>query len=205
MKKFTFVSMIVFVLFMVACGSEPQRSAGNSSTPAASQNPFGQTYNTPCEMYDDDDWFADTGIAMGSYKQKGTVQQNALTNAQDLCRAKVKHAYKGMISNFAQTHGNNNGSDIINKVSRAGDQIIDAVINDTQAKCKAWGSVDSDGMIEAYVGIKIRKRELSEKIAQEVKNVLTEDEKTRIDFKEDEYRKQMDDRFEKYKEEKKNN
>jgi len=128
----------------------------------------------------------------------------APVNAQTICRMKVKHAYRGMVSDFSQSHGNNRGNDIETKITQAGDQIIDTVINDTQAKCVKYSGVGADGMIETYVAIKIPKKELAGKMADEVKNVLTDEEKTKIDFHEDEYRKQMEERFEKFREEHKN-
>ena len=200
MKKFMFVSMMVFVLFMVACGSEPQRSAGNSATPATGQNPFGPTFKTPCEMYDDDEWFAATGIYAASSKQKGVVLANALAAAQREVRMKVQHAYKGMVSDFMESVGNNKGNDVEQKLTQAGDQIIDKVINDTQAKCREFGAVQADGDVEAYVGIRIRKKELSEKITENIKNKLSDEEKMKVKFDEEEYRKKMDERFEKFKE-----
>ena len=202
MKKFMFVSIMVFVFFMAACASDQPKTANNA--PAGSTNPFGDSYEAPCQVYDDDDYFAATGIYRGSMNQKGELQSFALVNAQNICRQKAKHAYRGMVSDFAQSHGNNRGNDIETKISRAGDQIIDIVMNDAQAKCVKYSAVGPDGMIEAYVAIKIPKRELAGKMADEVKNVLTDEEKTKIDFHEDEYRKQMEDRFEKYREEHKN-
>ena len=201
MKKIMFVSTMVFVFFMAACASEQQKTANNA--PAGSTNPFGDSYEAPCQMYDDD-VFAATGIYKGSMEQKGELQKFALVNAQTLCRMKVKHTYRGMVSDFAQSHGNNRGNDIETKISQAGDQIIDAVINDTQAKCVKYSGVGADGRMEAYVGIKINKRELAGKIADAVKDALTDEEKTKIDFHEEEYRKQMEERFEKFREEHKN-
>lgn len=201
MKKFMFVSMFVFVFFMSACASEQKKS---DSAQSGSTNPFGDSYEAPCQVYDDDDYFAATGIYRGSMNQKGELQKFALVNAQTICRMKVKHAYRGMVSDFSQSHGNNRGNDIETKITQAGDQIIDTVINDTQAKCVKYSGVGADGMIETYVAIKIPKKELAGKMADEVKNVLTDEEKTKIDFHEDEYRKQMEERFEKFREEHKN-
>lgn len=206
MKKFMFVSMMVFVFFMAACASEQQRSSGSSSSPATAQtNPFGDSYEPPCQMYDDDDFFAATGIYRGSMNQKGEVQKFALVNAQTQCRMKVQHVYRGMVSDFAETIGNNKGNDIETKISQAGDQIINATIRDTQAKCVKFSGVGSDGMVEAYVGIKIPKRDLAKKVAEAVENVLSDEEKMKVRFHEEDFRNKMEERFEKYKEEKKNN
>ncbi|MBR6244577.1 hypothetical protein IKR20_03280, partial [bacterium] len=89
MKKIMFVSMFALCFFIAACGSEQQKTANNA--PAGSTNPFGDSYEAPCQMYDDDDYFAATGIYKGSMEQKGELQKFALVNAQTICRMKVKH------------------------------------------------------------------------------------------------------------------
>ncbi len=77
----------------------------------------------------------------------------------------------------------------------AGDQVIDAVINDTRATCVKFSAVDDRGDIECYVGIRISKPELAKKIAERVGNVLTEEEKMRIDYNEKKFRDRMEARF----------
>lgn len=135
--------------------------------------------------------------------QKGEVHKFALQNAQSIIRMKIKHAYKGMVSDFSSSTGNNSGNDIETKVAMAGDQIIDAVVNNTSECCVKFSSVGDDGHIECYVAIRIPKNDLSEKIAKEVSNKLSDDEKMRINFNESQYREQMEKRFEQYREENK--
>lgn len=163
-------------------------------------NPFGDVYEAPCTVYDTPEEFAATGIYRGSMNQKGEVHKHALHNAQNIIRMKARHVYKGMISDFEETLGNNGGNDIQTKVSMAGDQIIDAVIDNTSEFCTKFGTVADDGHIECYVAIKIPKSDLSEKIAEGISTILTDEEKMDIRFNEYLYRKELEKRFQNYKE-----
>lgn len=195
MKKiFYSVLTAFFAFFITACASGQHKSDGN--TVLNSANPFDESFEAPCQVYDDDNYFAATGIYKGSMEQKGELQKFALVNAQSICRMKVKHTYKGMVSDFSQSSGNNRGNDIETKITQAGDQIIDTVINDTQAKCVKYSAADAAGMIEVYVAIQIPKIDLAQKLAYEVSKLLTDQEKTQINFHENEYIKKTIERFE---------
>ncbi len=185
---------MVVAMALVGCGSQ------KTVATAQAQSPFGEVYEAPCTVYDTPEEFAATGIYRGSMNQKGLVQQYALQNAQTIVRMKMQHAYKGMVSDFTQSIGNNQGNDLSAKISQAGDQIIDVVVNNTSACCLRWGAVGDDGHIECYIAIKISKADLSQKVAQAVDNKLTEEEKMRIGFDEAQYREKMEQRFKEYKE-----
>lgn len=226
MKKIMFVSMMVFVLCIAACASGQQKSDGSKTTVRAAL--FNESWELPCQMYDDDDYFATVGMATGSMDQKAELQKTALANAQDICRQKVKQEYWDLEEE---------------------NQIVDTFINNAQAKCVKYSNIMEDGKIEVYVGIKVPKRELAEKIVNEVliekeekssspnlvaekepiyfddakyrermekrfqefqkENAekesgdeavkLTEEEKAQITFNEAEFRKKLDEAFEKYK------
>lgn len=198
-KTFLFLILTASILvFNVSCGSQKQVPQQKTSG-----NPFGDVYEAPCTVYDTNEEFAATGIYRGSMYQKGEVHKFALQNAQSIVRMKIKHAYKGMVSEYTSSIGNNAGNDIETKITSAGDQIIDTVVNNTSECCIKYSAVADDGQIECYVAIKIAKNDLSEKIAKEISNKLSDDEKMRINFNESQYREQMEKRFEQYKEENK--
>lgn len=198
-KSLLFLAVIALAVAFTSCGSSKTVSNNNYSNNGGG-NPFGETYEMPCAVYDTDTDFAATGIFRGSSYQKGELLKWALQNAQEQVRMKIRHAYKGMVSNYSQNLGNNQGNDIERKMTMAGDQIIDAVINDTRAVCQRFGAVDESGHIECYVAIQISKEDLSEQVAKGVDNVLSDDEKMRIGFNEMKYREQMNKSFEQYKE-----
>ncbi len=196
MKKSIFTMVVAMAL--VGCGS--QKTVGPAQAKAKAQSPFGEVYEAPCSVYDTPEEFAATGIYRGSMHQKGEIHKFALQNAQSIVRQKIQHAYKGMVSEFSQSIGSNQGNDIITKITQAGDQIIDVMINNTSECCVRYGAVGEDGHLECYVAIKISKEDLSQKVSKAIDNKLTDDEKMRIGFAEEQYREKMEQRLKEYKE-----
>jgi hypothetical protein len=200
MKKF-YVSIAVMaimagVMFMSCGGTKKVASAGAKS----SGSPFGDVYETPCTEHDDDDSFAATGISSGSKNRMDVLQTSALTNAQNIVRQKMKHAYKGAIDDYSNYIGNNSGSDAEAKVERAGTQIIDAVINNTKATCgPKFSSVDERGDVTCFVGIRVSNKAIADKIVDHLSN----DEELKIRFNEKNFREKMEENFKKFKEDKK--
>lgn len=198
MKTLAKLGMAMMIaLAFVGCKSSQQTA---SQSNGKSNNPFGEVYEAPCTVYDSPTEFTATGIYRGSSHQLGEVHKYALQNAQEIVRLKIKHAYKGMVSDFSQSMGNNSGNDVESKISSAGDRIIDVVVNNTAESCMRWGEVESDGHVQCYLAIKISKEDLAQKIAVEVENKLTEEEKMKINFDEKTYREQMERKFADFKE-----
>lgn len=201
MKKNLILGAIAGIAMISACGT--QKQAATSSQQTSGSSPFGEVYEVPCAVYDTPEQFAATGIYRGSSYQKGEVQLNALQNARQLVYEKFHHAYQGMVSNYSQSVGNNRGNDITTKMNRAGDQILDIILNDVQATCVKFSNVGDDGMVECYVGIVVPKSVIAEQVSNAVADVLTPEEKEAIAFDEYVYRKQMQERMSEYKEQKK--
>lgn len=192
MKKILTFAMTALVC-MSCAAKKPVQQASRST------NPFGDTFEAPCTVYDTPDRFAATGIFRGSSHQLGEVQKGALLNAQELVRLKMQHAYKGMVSEYSSNIGDNNGNDIERKMTSAGDHMIDAIVNETAQSCTKYGAVEEDGHITCYTAIEISKAETAKKVASAVQNMLSDDEKMRINFNEEQYRQQMEKRFEEFK------
>lgn len=199
MKKSILLCITTMMLLCcVSCSTRKTVPVTQNTT----TNPFGEVFESPCAVYDTPTEFAAVGIYRGSMYQKGEVHAYALQNAQSIVRQKMQHAYHGMISDYSNTTGNNRGNDISVKISKAGDQIIDVIVNNTSESCLKWSGVGEDGMVECYVAIQISKEETASQITKKVKDVLTEDEKMKIGFEEEQYRKNMQARFKEYKENK---
>ncbi len=181
---------------LTACGAS--KNAGPAPA-AQSNNPFGDVYEVPAAENDTEEYFGATGIASGSKARMGELQLLALTNAQNLIRQKMKHAYKGAVDDYMNSVGNNAGTDIESKIERGGTQLIDVIVNDTQAsKGPMFSGVDDKGNVTCFIGIRISKKAMADKIA----DFVSEDEELKIRFKEDQFRKRMEDSFKKFKEEK---
>ncbi|MBP3763378.1 MAG: hypothetical protein J6I49_05830 [Bacteroidales bacterium] len=188
-KGILFVALAATVMF-AACGSNKKTASTNP------RNPFGgETFTAPCQELDSDSEFGATGIYKGSANQLGDLQLYALQNAQQMVRRKLQHVYKGMVSDFNTSYGGNAGNDIMNKMTSAGDQAINAVINDTRATCIQFSEVDDKGNSTCFVGIRISKQAIAKEVANRVNNVLSEDEKMRIRFEEKKYREEYEQRM----------
>ncbi len=188
----------------ISCGGSktgPQAGGGGGGSQAAGGNPFGETYEMPCTVFDDDDWFAATGISNGPRTRMDVVQQAALTNGQNIIRQKMKHAYQGMVSDYSNYIGNNKGTDADIHIESAGDQIIDAVVNDTRAVCgPKFSAPDDKGQVNCFLAIKISKKELASKLADKVEDMVSKDEEMRIRFQESNFRDKMNEKFKAFKE-----
>lgn len=194
--KLVVVTMIMWTM-AIGCGM----SKVSTVTDSNSKNPFPNIVSsTPCWIPGNENEFCATGIFRGSYRQMGDVQMNALLDAQRLIRLEMSHAYKGMLSDYWASIGNNQGNDIERKVTSAGDRIIDQLINETTQWCLKWSEVEADGHITCYTGIKIPKSNVAAKIVKEVSNKLTQDEKDRIGYNEHLYRQKMEEGFKNYQE-----
>lgn len=197
MKNFSFFALIMIACMLGSCASK-QAAAPQGQK---SNNPFGgTTYEPPCQVYDTKQHFAATAAFRGSSMQPQEVQKGALMAAQEIIRLKMVHAYQGMVSEYSGSVGNNRGNDIERKMNAAGDRIIDLIVNETSQTCVRYSSVFDNGDIMCFVAIEIPKEEVANRVAKEVKDKLTQEEKDRIGFNEEQYREKMQQRFEDYKE-----
>jgi len=191
MKKISIITIaVVAAVLFGACRSNKAASADNSRSPFK-----GNTYEVPCQELDSDTEFGATGIYKGNANQMGDLQLYALQNAQQMVRRKLQHSYKGMVSDFNTSYGGNAGNDIMNKITSAGDQAINAMINDTRATCVRFSDVDDRGDVTCFVGIRISKQAVAKEVANRVNNVLSDDEKMRIRFEEKKYREEYEQRM----------
>lgn len=201
MKKFNLMVAVATacVCFFSSCGANKNAV---SNVPSRSGNPFGDVYELPAAEYDTDEYFGATGIATGPATRQDILQSAALTNAQNLVRQKMKHAYQGMIDDYSNYVGTNAGTDAETKIERGGTQIIDALVNETRATKVVFSGIDDKGNMTCYTGIRISKKDLAEKIADKVTDAVSEDEELKIRFKEEQFRQKMDEHFKKFKENK---
>lgn len=196
MKKLFSIAAVAATIVLASCGGGTTKQVVASSTGGGS--PFGDVWDMPAAEYDTDDSFGATGIASGPKARMDVIQMASLTNAQNLVRQKMRHAYKGAIDDYSKYIGNNVGSDAVSKIERGGTQIIDAIVNDTKATQVKWSSPDEKGNVTCYTGIRIDKKVIAEAIA----DYVSEDEELKIAFQEEEFRKKMDERFKAFKENK---
>lgn len=173
-----------------------QQQPVQQNTQPQQGSPFGQTYTMPTFEPDTEEYFAATGTANGPRARMDVLQRAALSNAQSMIRAKMKHAYKGVVSDYSNYMGMGSASSAMTKVEQGGDQIIDAVVNETMARDVRFSSVDEKGNVDCYVGVRIYKKQAAEKIVEGLSN----DQELKLRFNEDQFRQRMEKVFKDYKE-----
>lgn len=194
MKKIFVMTVMAAALF-ASCGSQKQATASSNR----SVSPFGDVFEVPAAENDTEDYFGATGIAYGAKARMGDLQLDALSNAQNMIRQKMQHAYKGAVDDYMVRFGNNAGSDIQSKLERGGTQLINVMVNETQAsKGPIFSSVDDKGNVTCYLGIRISKKAMADKIA----DYVSEDEELKIRFQEEQFRQRMKESFKDFKENK---
>jgi len=184
----------------LSCGGNATQAGGGGGGAAGGGQAGWE--DTPCAVYDDPEWFANVGFGAGPRTQRGTVQAGALSNAQDMIRRKMEHAYKGAVVNYNNLIGNNQGTDADNHVEAGGKQIIDKMVKDANTVCgPKWLGPDDKGQLECVLAIKISKKELARNIAANVKDMVSKNEELRIRFNESKFFETMENDFKAFKEE----
>lgn len=191
------VALVAGVYVMTSCGGGINKTVA-AQTPVATSNlsfadPFGPTTQTPLFRPSDENYWYEVGTASGPRARMGQVRIAALRNGQQLIREEMRHAYKGMVSDYSNMIGNNGGTDFEEKAEAAGDKIIDVIVNNTDP-IDERSNMDEKGNVTFYRLIRISKKEAAEKIAKAV----SENKELKMRFKEEEYRKKMEERFANY-------
>ena len=166
------VASICTCMVMLSCGSNKVVQSGKKYT-----NPFESgTYELPCAVYDDEEYFAATGIAYGLATKKAELQHQALINAQNRVYLKLEHAVTGELRSYYESIGTDVGTDFDTYADSPVKRAIMGVVNATSESCTAFSGVDEKGNIEYYVAIKISKK----KVAEAVSDALSQSEKESI-------------------------
>ncbi len=198
MKNLFVLATTVATMFLASCGATKPATVADNTRPGS---PFGETFSIPNGEFDTDDYFGASGIASGPKARMGELYSAALTNAQNIVRQKMAHAYKGAIDDYMLAIGNNAGTDYQSKIERGGTQIIDAIVNDTrETNPPVFSAVDEKGNVTCYVGVRVYKNVITDKLAENVIKNVSEDEELKIRFKEDQFRQRMEENFKKFKE-----
>ncbi|MDR0517308.1 MAG: hypothetical protein LBH25_09730 [Fibromonadaceae bacterium] len=205
----TLAAILAAALAFTACGGSKPPTEAQPVSQQLQQPPPQQGASSlwagatslPCADYDTDEYFVGFGTANGSYKRLDIVHPAALANAQQNVRQKMQHAYKGMITDYMDYIGNNQGTDAATNLQMGGDQIIDRVINDTKVHCGPMvTNPDADGHISIFTGIRISKQETAASIANSIANKLSDKEKLEIRFNQQEFERKTEEKFKRFKE-----
>lgn len=193
---FSVMALVAGVCVMTSCGGSSKQLVQQYPQSGSYANPYAGIVKNPLFHKDTDEYWYAVGQASGQLSDDaGQISLDALTNAQDKVRQKMSHSYQGMIENYGRTIGNSQGNDRQRKLERGGRQIIDAIVNNTDAEDEA-SQVTEKGIRTEYVLIKISKKQ----VAKEIKNFVSKDEDLRISYNSEQFFNKMDETFKNSKE-----
>lgn len=193
-----FVSMFVFVAFIMACASAETPKGANEGHGQETQGP---TVGGICFTPDaDTDFFACNGIVQTTTATEGDAFAMALSQAKGKCAGKMKDVVKGMDREYRNLYASPRGADIASKIQQGYDHMIDSILENVKENCQEKDKyMDGNGRYRVFVGIKISKEKIQNEFKKEISNMVSKGEKMENDFKEKEYFELMDKRFEHYK------
>jgi hypothetical protein len=164
-------------VMITGCGSG--KSTVGTNAKSENVNPFGKTFTPPCLKEigpDNDEFFTAVGFANGSKNRMDLLQNDALTNAQNVVRQKLQHAYEGAIEDYRLSTGANSGTDRQMNNEAGGKQIIDQIVNATKAVCgPEFSGADDNTNLTCYIGIKISTAEVSKKVMDNLSKSKTKE------------------------------
>jgi len=179
MKKsaIIFATVAFIAMAFISCASKSK-----SAEEAPKSLYGGDAYNLPCHEPDNDEWFVASGVAVGPRARMDVLQGAVLANAQSTIRQKMQHAYEGVVSEYRNYIGGNQGGDGDISVKIGGDQIIDIPINETRVVCgPKFTEPDAKGHVNAYIGIRISKKDFSYKVGDKIETMVPASERQRIE------------------------
>lgn len=167
------VGMMAMSLLLGSCGSQKKAQLAQG----ASKSPFGETYDTPCTMgmVDSDTDIYAVGTAYGPRTNPGSLQQLALTNAQDLLRQKLAHKFEGAIDTYLNHISADNAAQTDAKTEGAQTQLMKGVLNLSKTYCPVrFSEADGNGRVTCFIGITVSVKEVQNYIDEQVSKAKEE-------------------------------
>jgi len=164
----------------------------------------------PCFEPDPTDrsYMAGWGTINGSIRQESALYNGAIKIARINIVTKLSGHFKGMATEYGNIIGGNRGNDIASKLEDAVEEAIDKTLNDVSIVCQNSTEPDNSGMLNFYVGIRMY-RDIAADVATVaaatvIKDNLTEDEKLKVRFQENNFKEQYKKAFNNFKSENQN-
>ncbi len=197
MKKFMFVSMMVFVAFIMACAQQQMVSNSGSADGQKGEDledVIGETKTFLCFEPDyGKEFFACTGMVETTKSRMGEAFGRALVQAQNTCLNKVEHIATGLTEEYRNAYGTDRGDDAGSKMEQGYRNVIKTVVKETSESCKEYETKKGrNGRFAVFVGIKIPRKDLAEALKKETPNLVSDSEKEKLDSQADNFLDKID-------------
>lgn len=160
----------------------------------------GVSIGIPCLEFsmDDKDYFRDYGVGTGVNLQ--SARTAAMNAAKSMIRLHLAEFVQGLSTDYANTYAGQGADDATQrKMEGEMTAVVEMMLNNVERTCEEH-KINDRGTNEYYIALQIPKAELMDRFV----DVLSEEEKLGIDFRQSEFRKFADERQEKMMEAKKN-
>jgi len=148
-------------------------------------------YELPCGDFDMDtkDYFTGLGVAENLVEQN--ARQAALEAAKGEVRSKLGGIVKGLSTDYSKImRGSATQTDVSSIVEGELTTAIDRVLNDPLKTCEKIGKTPQ-GKYKSYIAIKVSKEELAKEMASE----LSDNDKLRIEYDRELFRKYAEEKM----------
>lgn len=162
----------------------------------------GLEVSIPCieSSFDDEDYFRELGIGVVSSGNMGAARMDAATNAKNLIKLRLGEFVQGINSFYYNTYtGSKPSNDVQSKTEQKLNGVVEKMLNDADKECEKRYT-NAKGIDEWYYVVRIPKSDLKKKML----DVLSQEEKSNIDFNEYKMQEFMDKRMNEMLEAKKN-
>ncbi len=134
-----------------------------------------ETEVQPCQRYDDNEYYAASGFirikAGGDVEKDFTILINKeLNSLRQQVKSKIGGKYRAVVRDYFDQMDMDAKSSEASHIESAGEQIIDRFLDDTEEDCREFGPVDDAGYRNMYMGILVRKKQLVDKLIDDLEN-----------------------------------
>ena len=179
-KILTMAFLLMGCLQMANAQFDDVINSGNANTvkEGMSKKPIEQTNSQPCWMGDTKDYFAASGrIAIqagGDNESNYTIEVNKLLNTlRQQVKQKVGGKYTAIMRDYFDQLDVDANSAVASHIESAGEEAIDAYLNETKEACRQLSEPNDVGKQYIYIGITVSKEKLAEAMINGVKESKT--------------------------------
>jgi len=208
-KKLAFIALLIGCIPFLMAQSRNDKNRDQREQKYGNQEPLHETFELPCMLYDDDEWYAASGFSRvkmgGDGERDFTVAINQLLqNCQQQLKMKIKGRYQAVIRDYFNQMDIDAKSSVGSHIESSGEMVIDQLIEDTRAECMEQTKIDEAGYSTLYMGILVKKAELVDKLVEGIQDSkdLSSDEKAKLRQDHEKFRESA---FKVFDQDKKNN
>jgi len=137
----------------------------------------------PCTLYDDSEWYTAFNQKEGR-RGDPKLATALLQQCKLLLQEKIGGAYKRVTKDYFDQMDVDTQSAAVSHIESAGEMTVEKILNDVLTYCQKTSNPDDRGNIIMYMGIRISKQEIIDKVVKE----LSKDKELGVRFNEEKFR-----------------